>query len=68
MAGRRTFAEVQRLVGVDELHPDDIHLPGVFVDDVVLAAGVPGDTRAEQLDEDTARQTIALQTTEAGAR
>jgi 3-oxoacid CoA-transferase subunit A len=68
MAGRRTFAEVQRLVGVDELHPDDIHLPGVFVDDVVLAAGAPGDTRAEQLDEDTARQTIALQTTEAGAR
>ena len=37
-AGRRTFAEVQHLVEVDELHPDDIHLPGVFVDDVVLAS------------------------------
>jgi 3-oxoacid CoA-transferase subunit A len=39
MAGRRTFAEVQHLVEVDELHPDDIHLPGVFVDDVLLASG-----------------------------
>jgi 3-oxoacid CoA-transferase subunit A len=38
MAGRRTFAEVQHLVEVDELHPDDIHLPGVFVDDVLLAS------------------------------
>jgi 3-oxoacid CoA-transferase subunit A len=26
------------LAGVDELHPDDIHLPGVFVDDVLLAS------------------------------
>jgi 3-oxoacid CoA-transferase subunit A len=41
MSGRRTFAEVEGLVEVDELHPDDIHLPGVFVDDVVLPAGVP---------------------------
>jgi 3-oxoacid CoA-transferase subunit A len=63
MSGRRTFAEVQHLVEVDELHPDDIHLPGVFVDDVVLAAGGPEDSQAEQVDEDTARQTIALQTT-----
>jgi len=38
MAGRRVFAEVQHLVEVDELHPDDIHLPGVFVDDVLLAS------------------------------
>ena len=68
MSGRRTFAEVQHLVEVDELHPDDIHLPGVFVDDVVLAAGEPETTQAEQVDEDIARQTIALQTTEAGAR
>ena len=39
MAGRRTFAETAHLVEVDELHPDDIHLPGVFVDDVLLASG-----------------------------
>lgn len=36
MSGRHTFAEVEHLVPVDELHPDDIHLPGVFVDDLVL--------------------------------
>ena len=35
--GGRTFAEVQRLVDTGELGPDDIHLPGVFVDDVFLA-------------------------------
>ncbi len=40
MAGRRTFAEVQQLVEVDELRPDDIHLPGVFIDDVLLASPV----------------------------
>jgi 3-oxoacid CoA-transferase subunit A len=38
MAGQHTFAEVQHLVGTGELHPDDIHLPGVFVDDVLLAS------------------------------
>jgi 3-oxoacid CoA-transferase A subunit len=38
LSGRRVFAEVQRLLEVDELHPDDVHLPGVFVDHVVLAS------------------------------
>jgi 3-oxoacid CoA-transferase subunit A len=38
MSGGRVFAEVQHLLAVDELRPDDIHLPGVFVDDVVLAS------------------------------
>ena len=33
MAGRTTIAEVEELV--DELDPDQIHLPGVFVDRVV---------------------------------
>jgi 3-oxoacid CoA-transferase subunit A len=37
MAGRHTMAEVEHLVEVDALHPDDVHLPGVFVDDVVPA-------------------------------
>jgi 3-oxoacid CoA-transferase subunit A len=41
MAGRRVFAEVEHLLATDELHPDDIHLPGVFVDDVLLASGMP---------------------------
>ena len=39
MSGRRVFAEVQHLLDNDALHPDDIHLPGVFVDDVLLASG-----------------------------
>ncbi|MEX0426102.1 CoA transferase subunit A [Nocardioides sp. DS6] len=36
MAGAHTFAEVEQIVPVDELGPDDIHLPGVFVDDIVM--------------------------------
>ena len=35
MAGRITIAEVDHLVEVGELGPDDIHLPGIFVDRVV---------------------------------
>jgi 3-oxoacid CoA-transferase subunit A len=38
MAGGRVFAEVEHLLEVDGLRPDDIHLPGVFVDDVMLAS------------------------------
>ena len=36
MSGRHTLAEVEQLVGAGELDPDDIHLPGVFVDEVLL--------------------------------
>lgn len=36
MSGRHTFAEVEHLVGTGELGPDDIHLAGVFVDEVLL--------------------------------
>jgi 3-oxoacid CoA-transferase subunit A len=36
MAGRYTFAEVEHVVETGILHPDDIHLPGVFVDEVLL--------------------------------
>jgi 3-oxoacid CoA-transferase subunit A len=36
MSGRYTFAEVEHLVDIGELQPDDIHLPGVFVDEVLL--------------------------------
>ncbi|MFW3169022.1 CoA transferase subunit A [Geodermatophilus sp. CPCC 206100] len=39
MCGKTTFAEVERIAEVDEIHPDDVHLPGVFVDDVVLSTG-----------------------------
>jgi 3-oxoacid CoA-transferase subunit A len=37
MAGKVTVAEVDRLVGRGELDPDDIHLPGIFVDYVFEA-------------------------------
>jgi 3-oxoacid CoA-transferase subunit A len=36
MSGRYTFAEVEHLVPTGDLAPDDIHLPGVFVDEVLL--------------------------------
>lgn len=35
MAGRVTIAEVDELVEVGELGPDDIHLPGIFVQRIV---------------------------------
>ena len=38
MSGRTTFAEVEELVPVDRIGPDDIHLPGVFVHHVVMTA------------------------------
>jgi 3-oxoacid CoA-transferase subunit A len=37
MAARSTIAEVDRLVGRGELDPDDVHLPGIFVDRVFEA-------------------------------
>ncbi|GAA4763560.1 CoA transferase subunit A [Citricoccus nitrophenolicus] len=44
MSGRTTFVEVERLVQAGDLDPDDIHLPGVFVDHVVMtAAPIPAD-------------------------
>ena len=35
MAGRLTVVEAERVVEVGELHPDEIHLPGIFVKRVV---------------------------------
>ena len=35
MAGRTTIAEVEELLPVGALDPDDIHLPGVFVQRVI---------------------------------
>lgn len=36
-AGAVTFAEVRYVVDVGDLDPDDVHVPGVFVDHVVLS-------------------------------
>jgi 3-oxoacid CoA-transferase subunit A len=35
MAGRTTVVEAERVVEVGELHPDEVHLPGIFVQRVV---------------------------------
>jgi 3-oxoacid CoA-transferase subunit A len=47
MAGRITIAEVEELVQPGELNPDDIHLPGVFVQRVV-AVGKDIEKRIEK--------------------
>jgi len=36
MAGRITIAEVEQLVEPGDILPEDVHLPGVFVDRVVV--------------------------------
>lgn len=49
MAGRVTIAEVEHLVDVGELAPDEIHLPGVYVHRVVaLTASQADDKRIEK--------------------
>ena len=45
MAGRITIAEVERLVEVGELDPDEIHTPGVFVQRIFEA---PAEKRIER--------------------
>ncbi|HZO68473.1 MAG: CoA transferase subunit A [Kribbellaceae bacterium] len=47
MAGRVTIAEVEELVQPGELDPDDVHLPGVFVQRVV-AVGKDIEKRIER--------------------
>ncbi|MGW4806339.1 CoA transferase subunit A [Kitasatospora sp. NPDC004272] len=49
MAGRITIAEVEELVEPGELAPDDVHLPGVFVQRVVaLTARQAADKQIEK--------------------
>ncbi len=42
-AGKVTFAEVEHLVPVGEIHPDHIVTPGVYVQHVVQYSGAPKD-------------------------
>lgn len=50
MAGRLTIAEVDRLVEPGELDPDDVHLPGIHVDRVVvLSAAESADLPIEKV-------------------
>ena len=50
MAGKVTIAEVEDLVDAGGLDPDEIHLPGVFVQRVVL---VPQDQREKRIEKRT---------------
>lgn len=38
MAGRLTVVEVERVVALGEIDPDDVHLPGIFVHRIVVNA------------------------------
>ena len=38
MAGKFTIAEVEQVVEIGEIYPDDIHLPGIYINRVVLNA------------------------------
>ena len=50
MAGRLTILEAERVVDVGQLAPDDVHLPGVFVQRVVqLSPLQAADKRIERL-------------------
>ncbi|MFF7867953.1 CoA transferase subunit A [Streptomyces qaidamensis] len=50
MAGRITIAEVEELVEPGGIDPDQVHLPGIFVQRVVaLTAGQAADKRIEKL-------------------
>ncbi|MEH0580106.1 CoA transferase subunit A [Streptomyces canus] len=53
MAGRTTIAEVEQLVGPGELNPDEIHLPGIFVQRVV--ALTPEEAADKQIEKRTVR-------------
>lgn len=35
MAARRTIVEVEELVDIGEIHPDHVHLPGIFVHKII---------------------------------
>jgi 3-oxoacid CoA-transferase subunit A len=47
MAGAVTIAEVEELVGVGELDPNDVHTPGIFVQRIL--EGSPYEKRIERL-------------------
>ena len=42
-AGKVTFAEVEHVVAVGEIHPDHIVTPGVYVQHVAQYSGAPKD-------------------------
>jgi 3-oxoacid CoA-transferase subunit A len=54
MAGRLTIAEVTELVEPGEIDPDNVHLPGIYVDRVVLLT--PGQAAELPIEKTTVRR------------
>ncbi|MDH6194662.1 3-oxoacid CoA-transferase subunit A [Mycobacterium frederiksbergense] len=54
MAGRVTVVEAERVVEVGDLHPDDVHLPGIFVHRVVALS--PEQAGHKRIEKRTIRQ------------
>jgi 3-oxoacid CoA-transferase A subunit len=54
MAGRVTIAEVDELVEPGELDPDQVHLPGIYVDRVVLLT--PEQSAERPIEKTTVRE------------
>ncbi|MGY4857252.1 CoA transferase subunit A [Cryobacterium sp. AP23] len=54
MSARVTIAEVDRLVEPGELDPDDVHLPGIYVDRVVVLS--PAESHELPIEKTTVRQ------------
>jgi len=57
MAGRVTIAEVEQLVEPGELDPDNIHLPGIYVQRVV--ALTPEQAAEKRIERRTTRERTA---------
>ncbi|HEX2314602.1 MAG TPA: CoA transferase subunit A [Thermomonospora sp.] len=56
MAGRVTVAEVEKLVEPGDLDPDQVHLPGVFVQRVVVLT--PEQAADKRIERRTVRETV----------
>jgi 3-oxoacid CoA-transferase subunit A len=54
MSGRITVVEAERVVEVGEMHPDDIHLPGIFVKRIV--ALTPEQATHKDIEKRTTRE------------
>ena len=51
MAGKVCIAEVEELVGIGDIDPDQVHLPGIYVDRIVVNA-----TPEKRIEQRTVRQ------------
>jgi 3-oxoacid CoA-transferase subunit A len=58
MAAKIAVAEVEELVDLGDLGPDDVHLPGIFVDHVVVLT--PQQVAAKQVEKVRVRQTTGV--------